>query len=106
MSNTIISHAISALIALGLAGTSTTSIAESTAESTSNGAQEMMLSPPPQGMERCYGVAKAGQNNCGTASHNCAGEATINASRSDWMLLPDGLCKKIVGGNLTPENKS
>jgi len=102
MSNKIITNAISAVLALGLAGASTASLAETA----TNTGQEMMLSPPTQGMERCYGVAKAGQNNCGNASHGCAGEATINGGKADWMFLPDGLCNKIVGGSLTPEIKS
>ena len=26
------------------------------------------------GTEKCYGIAKAGQNDCGTAKHACAGQ--------------------------------
>ena len=102
MSNKIIANAISAVLAIGLAGTASTSIAETT------GAQgsEMMLSPPAQGMERCYGISKAGQNNCGNAIHGCAGEGKVNASKVDWVFVPEGLCKKIVGGSLAPENNS
>jgi uncharacterized membrane protein len=103
MSNNIITNAISAIIALSLAGAGTSSFAESA--QASNG-QDMMLSPPAQGMERCYGVAKVGQNNCGNANHGCAGEASVSGNKSDWIFVPDGLCKKIVGGSLTPENKS
>ena len=29
---------------------------------------------PKAGQEKCDGVAKAGQNDCGTAKHACAGE--------------------------------
>ena len=28
--------------------------------------------PAPAGTEKCYGIAKAGQNDCGTAKHGCA----------------------------------
>ena len=29
-----------------------------------------------EGKEKCYGVAKKGQNDCGTANHSCHGNAT------------------------------
>lgn len=53
-----------------------------------------------KGMEKCYGIAKAGRNDCGTASHNCSGEAKKDGDPKEWILVPTGLCNKIVGGNL------
>lgn len=49
-------------------------------------------------MEKCYGIAKAGQNDCQTAGHSCAGSATQNNQRDAFILVPKGLCAKIVGG--------
>lgn len=105
MSNKMIINAVSAVLALGLSSTSLPALAENMASSPESG-QDMMLSPPPQGMERCYGIAKAGQNNCGNAIHGCSGEATVSGDKSDWMFVPTGLCNKIVGGSLKPEKKS
>ena len=51
--------------------------------------------------EKCYGIAKAGQNDCGTARHTCAGKATRDNDPADWKLVPKGTCEK-VGGKLSP----
>jgi uncharacterized membrane protein len=50
--------------------------------------------------ERCYGVARAGQNDCGTSQHACAGRAARDASPEEWLSLPAGTCARIVGGQL------
>ena len=57
-------------------------------------------SPPPYKAEKCYGVAAAGQNDCQTATHSCAGEAKA-AERDSWIYVPAGTCLKINGGSLT-----
>ena len=51
--------------------------------------------------EKCYGIAKAGQNDCGTATHGCAGQATVDKAPDDWKNVPKGTCEK-AGGKLTP----
>ncbi|MAI62490.1 MAG: hypothetical protein CBB87_08440 [Micavibrio sp. TMED27] len=54
--------------------------------------------------EKCYGVAKAGKNDCGAAdkSHACAGMAKEDASPVEWVAVPKGLCEKLAGGSLKP----
>lgn len=47
--------------------------------------------------EKCYGVSKAGQNDCQTASSSCAGTAKKDAQKDAWIYVPAGLCGKIVG---------
>lgn len=49
-------------------------------------------------MEKCYGVAKAGHNDCQTATSACAGTATKDGQADAWMLVPSGLCGRLVGG--------
>ena len=51
--------------------------------------------------EKCYGVAKAGKNDCATASHACAGHSSA-ASGKEWIKVPAGTCERLVGGSLTP----
>jgi uncharacterized membrane protein len=54
-------------------------------------------------MEKCYGVVKAGKNDCSSAKkggHSCAGAATTNADKSEWVLLPEGSCERLVNGSL------
>lgn len=48
--------------------------------------------------EKCGGVVKAGKNDCGTAKHDCAGQAQADGSADEWIVLPKGLCERIVGG--------
>ena len=54
--------------------------------------------------EKCYGVVKAGHNDCGAAdkSHSCAGHAKTDGSGIEWISLPKGTCERIVGGHLEP----
>ena len=51
--------------------------------------------------EKCYGIAKAGQNDCGTATHGCAGQATADKDPGEWKFVPKGTCEK-AGGKLNP----
>jgi len=56
--------------------------------------------------ERCYGIAKAGQNDCVTANGSCAGSSKKDAQADSYLILPKGTCDKIVGGSLKPKTKS
>jgi uncharacterized membrane protein len=51
--------------------------------------------------EKCYGVAKAGKNDCAGAAHACAGQGTKDNSAKEFIKLPKGTCERIVGGSLT-----
>lgn len=55
--------------------------------------------------EKCYGIARAGMNDCATAQASCAGSATKNNQSDAFLLVPIGLCEKIVGGKLTADAK-
>ncbi len=50
--------------------------------------------------EKCYGIAKAGKNDCATkdGKHGCATLAERDGNANDWINVPKGLCDKIVGG--------
>jgi uncharacterized membrane protein len=52
--------------------------------------------------EKCYGVAKAGKNDCKAGpGTSCAGSSTVDAQGNAWMLVLKGSCEKIVGGSLS-----
>lgn len=51
--------------------------------------------------EKCFGVVKAGKNDCAANGHSCAGQAKSDGSAKEWVHLPKGSCEKIVGGSLT-----
>jgi len=52
-----------------------------------------------QPMEKCYGVAKKGMNQCATPMHSCGGTSTVDNDPAEWMYVPVGTCKK-MGGTL------
>ena len=56
-------------------------------------------------MEKCYGVADVGKNDCGTATHACAGQAKIKNDPNEWMLVAKGTCIK-MHGSLTAGGKT
>ncbi len=52
--------------------------------------------------EKCYGIAKAGANDCAsTGSNSCAGTSRVDADPAAWVYVPQGYCERIVGGTLT-----
>lgn len=79
-SKTAVTTAISGLMALGIA------TAASQAYAGDN--------------EKCYGVVKAGKNDCQTNNSSCAGTSTADNQGDAWVFVPKGLCEKIVGGSL------
>src|ERR1700744_1931987 len=50
-------------------------------------------------VEKCYGIAKAGKNDCKTASNSCAGQGVKDGD--GFIAVPAGTCDKIVGGSTT-----
>jgi uncharacterized membrane protein len=54
------------------------------------------------GTEKCYGVAKAGQNDCAnlSGSHTCAGQAKVDKGVDEWVYLKAGTCKQMGGMTL------
>ena len=51
--------------------------------------------------EKCYGIAKAGKNDCASTGNNsCAGTAKANADPRAWIYVPAGYCERIVNGSL------
>ena len=74
----IVSSALASALALGLIGNVT--------------AQD-------KAKEQCYGIAKAGQNDCAnlSGSHSCAGQAKVDADPGEWKYVAKGTCKEMKG---------
>jgi uncharacterized membrane protein len=54
--------------------------------------------------EKCYGIAKAGQNDCASQGNNsCGGTSKKNGDPKAWIFVPEGYCARIVGGTATPK---
>jgi uncharacterized membrane protein len=84
-SNALIHAALSSLIAVGLTGAVATSAVAAD-------------------QDKCFGVAKKGQNDCGTASHECAGKAAADNMPEEWKYVAKGTCEQ-VGGKLSAGKK-
>jgi uncharacterized membrane protein len=52
-----------------------------------------------QEKEKCYGIAKAGQNDCAnlTGTHSCAGQAKVSDDAAEWKYVAKGTCKSMKG---------
>lgn len=72
----VISSALVSALALGLAGAAS--------------AQEK---------EKCFGIAKAGQNDCAnlSGSHSCAGQSKLDMDAGEWKYVAKGTCKSMKG---------
>ena len=57
--------------------------------------------------EKCYGIAKAGSNDCAnlSGSHSCAGQAKVAMGVDEWNYVAKGTCAKI-GGKTAEEAKA
>ncbi|WP_066255309.1 BufA1 family periplasmic bufferin-type metallophore [Hydrogenophaga flava] len=49
--------------------------------------------------EKCFGIAKAGQNDCAnlSGSHSCAGQAKVDNDKGEWKYVAAGTCKTMGG---------
>ncbi len=80
----IIKSALMGLVALGVAGTT---------------AVQAQTAAGPK--EKCYGVSKAGQNECAAGKNSCAGTSKVDNDPTAWKLVAKGTCEK-MGGKLAP----
>ncbi len=49
-----------------------------------------------KGMEKCYGVSLAGENDCAAGpGTSCEGTSTVDYQGNAWSLVPAGTCESI-----------
>ena len=74
----IISSALASALALGLVGQASAQAKEK---------------------EKCFGIAKAGQNDCAnlSGSHSCAGQSKADMAPEEWKYVAKGTCKDMKG---------
>ena len=74
----VLSSVLASALALGLVGT---------------------VAAQDKGKEKCYGIAKAGANDCANlaGSHSCAGQAKVDNDAGEWKYVPKGTCKDMKG---------
>jgi len=95
-----------AFVATSLAAAVTLALAMQTMPSRAASPEmEKMMMEAEEGMaagkiEKCYGVAKAGSNDCQTATASCAGSSTKDFDKAAFVVVPTGTCQKLAGGSL------
>lgn len=85
-SKTLVNSALASVFALGLVATAGQAVAAD-----------------DKNAEKCYGVVKAGKNDCKTDAHACAGQANKDGQGDSWLFVPKGTCEKIIGGSTQPK---
>ena len=88
-SKTIVHSALASVLTLGLLAVA--------------GQASSQPAPEKKGAEKCYGIVKAGKNDCQTSAHACAGQASKDGQGDSWVYVPKGTCEKIVDGSLKPK---
>lgn len=60
-----------------------------------------------QEKEKCFGIAKAGQNDCASVSgtHSCAGQSKVDMDKEEWKYVAKGTCKDMKGLTLEESKK-
>ncbi|MSR09584.1 MAG: DUF2282 domain-containing protein [Gammaproteobacteria bacterium] len=53
--------------------------------------------------EKCYGVAKAGENSCAANGHSCQGQAKTDKDPNEWKKVAQGECAKMGGSTTAPK---
>jgi len=76
----VVSSALASVLAMGLVGQ---------ASAAAEGA----------GKDKCYGIAKAGQNDCANlaGTHSCAGLSKADNDAGEWKYVAKGTCKDLKG---------
>ncbi len=79
----------------------TAAILAATAIAAALSLQPLTASAQDAKTEKCYGVSKAGKNDCQTSTSSCAGTAKKDKQADAWIAVPAGTCAKLFGGSLT-----
>ena len=58
---------------------------------------------PKFAAEKCFGIAKAGKNDCQTTNSSCAGTSKRDGQKDAWIYVPAGTCERIVGASTRPQ---
>ena len=83
---TVVSTAIASVLALGVIA-----------------ASDVAMAAKKKEVEKCFGIVKAGKNDCQTSNSSCAGTSTADGQKDAWVFVPSGTCLKLVNGSLKPQ---
>jgi uncharacterized membrane protein len=74
-------------------------IASALASMLAIGAANVHAADDSKGKEKCFGIVKAGQNDCANlnGSHSCAGQSKTDMDANEWKYVAKGTCKDLKG---------
>jgi len=86
----VVSSALASVLALGVLGAGVAHDASAT-----------------EAKEKCFGIAKAGANDCSNLSgtHSCAGQSKVDNAVDEWKFVAKGTCASL-GGKSAEEAKA
>jgi uncharacterized membrane protein len=63
---------------------------------------------PAAAKEKCFGIAKAGQNDCAnlSGSHSCAGQSKLSDDKGEWKYVAKGTCASMKGMSMEDAKKA
>ena len=92
---------LAAAIGLALGAPITTQAQQKKADKPMTKEQKMTMERMVKNnLEKCYGVAARGKNDCGEGQHSCVGQATRDRDPQSFVLVPKGDCQKLAGGKM------
>jgi uncharacterized membrane protein len=59
---------------------------------------------PDSSKDKCFGISKAGQADCATSKHACAGQSKADNDPMDWKYVAKGTCEKMGGKMSAPKS--
>jgi uncharacterized membrane protein len=67
----------------------------------------MAVPAAAQEKEKCFGIAKMGQNDCANLSgtHSCAGQSKVDMGKDEWKYVAKGTCKDMKGMSMDDAKK-
>ncbi|MEO6292070.1 MAG: DUF2282 domain-containing protein [Burkholderiaceae bacterium] len=65
------------------------------------------VAAPEMAKEKCFGIAKAGQNDCAnlSGSHSCAGQSKLSDDKGEWKYVVKGTCASMKGISMEDAKK-
>lgn len=102
MNRALATATLAAAVGLALASQSSLAQGQPGGKPLTKEQQQTMERMQKFNLEKCYGIAARGRNDCAEGAHSCVGQATHDRDKASFVLLPKGDCQKIAGGSLTP----
>ncbi len=98
MNHSFATATLAAALGLVLAAPATTVQAQQGAKPMTKEQKMTMERMTKNNLEKCYGVAARGKNDCAEGTHSCVGQASHDNDKASFVLLPKGDCQKLSGG--------